>query len=220
MVYTVPFRGIIDLSHLDNTAPSCLLLGVFYTDTFRSAGPQRGQVFRDGIRTTALQQTGYSVHTLDNKHIDANARIHCNADFTDCRRMHAAMRKTFGEDKTFDHIILDYFFSPSGWARERWSAKFWSHTINYFATHNILAIGGKIWLPNMICVRESLQLNSCEISAHYITHEITDALANPLCAATETVTEELLQCPDALTNETQLRTLSTDVPFLCLLRIR
>lgn len=197
---------------------SCLLLGVFYTTSFATNGPKRGQTFRDGIRVQALQDAGYSVRTLDNKHVNKSENTHCNANFVDFRRMYKEMKNTFGENVSFDHIILDYFFSPTGWARDRWSAKFWSETIVLFAINNVLVLGGKIWIPNIPCVQESLNNYSSVIRDYYRIIEIHNALENPLCAATETVTYELLQCPDALTNETQLEPLHNISPFLCLVR--
>lgn len=97
-----------------------LLLGVFHCRKFddRVAGkePNRGQLFRDGVRSKALEDAGYIVRSLDNKHhekdVNLGDEIHCNANFADSRRMSKALRSTFGEDIIFDHIILDYFFSP------------------------------------------------------------------------------------------------------------
>lgn len=103
-----------------NIAPAALLLGVFHSRKFndRISGkePNRGQLFRDGVRSKALEDAGYVVRSLDNKHHETDVKlgdeIHCNANFADPRRMSKALRSTFGEDIIFDHIILDYFFSP------------------------------------------------------------------------------------------------------------
>ena len=98
---------------------SCLLLGVFHSRKFddRQAGkePNRGQGFRDGVRSKALEDNGYIVRSLDNKHsedVKVGDEIHCNANFADARRMSKAIKSSFGNDIAFDHIILDYFFSP------------------------------------------------------------------------------------------------------------
>ena len=98
---------------------SVLLLGVFHSRKFddRVAGtePNRGQGFRDGVRSKALEDTGYTVKSLDNKHsedVKLGEEIHCNANFADARRMSKALKSSFGDDIVFDHIILDYFFSP------------------------------------------------------------------------------------------------------------
>jgi hypothetical protein len=99
---------------------SVLLLGVFHSRKFddRVPGkePNRGQGFRDGVRSKALEDAGYTVRSLDDKHVEPNVKlgdeIHCTANFADARRMSKALKSTFGADMTFDHIILDYFFSP------------------------------------------------------------------------------------------------------------
>lgn len=99
---------------------SCLLLGVFHSRKFndRVAGkePNRGQLFRDGVRSKALEDDGFIVRSLDNKHHETDVKcgdeIHCNANFADSRRMSKALRSAFGDDIIFDHVILDYFFSP------------------------------------------------------------------------------------------------------------
>ena len=98
---------------------SALLLGVFHSRKFddRVAGkePNRGQLFRDGVRSKALEDAGYIVRSLDDKHqetVKSGDEIHCTANFADARRMSKALKSTFGEDIVFDHIILDYFFSP------------------------------------------------------------------------------------------------------------
>ena len=98
---------------------SVLLLGVFHSRKFdeRVAGtePNRGQGFRDGVRSKALEDAGYIVKSLDNKHseeVKLGEEIHCNANFADARRMSKALKSSFGESVAFDHIILDYFFSP------------------------------------------------------------------------------------------------------------
>ena len=79
-----------------------LCLGMVYSDEVR---PGRGQEFRE-----ALRSIGYSVRTLDNKHAHIPGQ-HCNANFNDVRRM---MRSVAGEwvGITFNHVVLDYFFSP------------------------------------------------------------------------------------------------------------
>ena len=87
-----------------------LLLGMVYSN---ETEPKRGQEYRDRVRCEALETLGYSVKTLDNKHKDdtlTNGK-HCTANFADARRMLKSMN-TRWEKITFEHIILDYFFSP------------------------------------------------------------------------------------------------------------
>ncbi len=75
------------------------------------------------------------------------------------------------------------------------------------ATESILSPGGKIWLPNLQCIEESLEEHSDSIKEHFTIRLVSNAKENPLFAATEQVTEELLRCPDNLTNETQMKPL-------------
>jgi hypothetical protein len=99
---------------------ACLLLGVFHSRKFDSRPegkePNRGQGFRDGVRSKALEDLGYLVRSLDDKHTEPDVlpgeEIHCTANFADARRMMKALRKTFGDELSFDHVVLDYFFSP------------------------------------------------------------------------------------------------------------
>jgi hypothetical protein len=87
-----------------------LLLGmVFSTET----EPKRGQEFRDRVRCSAVAAHGYRVRTLDNKHSDAEIANHCCANFVDSRRMLKALSSKWANE-SYDHIILDYFFSPVG----------------------------------------------------------------------------------------------------------
>jgi hypothetical protein len=84
-----------------------------------------------------------------------------------------------------------------------------------------LAKGCKIWLPNLHCIEESLKDFYGELSPYFIIRREANALKNPLYRATEDVEEELLMCPDALTNETQMRPLYdfSSEPF-CVLELR
>ena len=116
---------------------SCLLLGVFHSRKFdnRDAGtePNRGQGFRDGVRSKALEDIGYIVKSLDNKHSEVvrlGDEIHCNANFADARRMSRALKSSFGDDVTFDHVILDYFFSPVGYHTSFYEQQFFA-TLQY-----------------------------------------------------------------------------------------
>ena len=107
-----------------------------------------------------------------------------------------------------------------GWARERWTANFWRNTLAMLAENNLLQKGGKLWLPNLGCVQDSIDTFRSEIIKYYVIEAVDDPLDNPLYKASEKVTSELLRCPDALTNETQLRPLLSysKSPFLVLTR--
>jgi hypothetical protein len=88
------------------------------------------------------------------------------------------------------------------------------------AEQGFLKKGGKFWLPNLDCVQNSIEDFHAEINKYYTIEAVEDPLLNPLYAATENVEEELLRCPDALTNVTQLRPLLnySSTPFLVLTR--
>lgn len=87
---------------------NCLLLGMVYSTELRS---KRGQEYRDRVRCVALEKKGYKVKTLDNKHSDDLLPLHCTANFSDTRRMMKAMESKW-ENDCYQHVILDYFFSP------------------------------------------------------------------------------------------------------------
>lgn len=123
-------------------------------------------------------------------------------------------------DSKFDTIVLDYFFSPAGWARERWSEKFFEKTIPFFAESKMLKAGGTVWLPHLPVTDELIDIYEREITKYYDIKYVSAPKQNPLYMATECVTDELLKCPDKLTNKTQLLPLmkfSKD-PFVCLTR--
>lgn len=197
-----------------------LLLGVAFHDESQSPEPKRGQGFRDRIRCEALEKSGYLVRTLDDKHEPSISKDgkHCEANFADARRMTSSMDLSWGYDRDYSHIILDYFFSPAGWARTRWTDKFYKETIPRLASENFLCENGKIWLPNLECVTTALNDFIKDIEEYYTISYIENPLENPLYAATENVEKELLECPDRLTNNNQIQPildLSKDV-FICL----
>ena len=92
-----------------------LLLGMFFSSG-HFVIPNRGQGFRDNVRCQALEDQGYTVLSLDDKHDEDDypiiAKKHCKANFADARRMMLSLRERWGTSYEFDHIILDYFFSP------------------------------------------------------------------------------------------------------------
>ena len=88
------------------------------------------------------------------------------------------------------------------------------------AENNLLQKGGKLWLPNLSFVQESIDAFRSTIVQHYIIEAVDDPSDNPLYKASEMVTSELLRCPDIITNETQLPPLlsHSKCPFLVLTR--
>jgi hypothetical protein len=86
--------------------------------------------------------------------------------------------------------------------------------------YKVLAVGGTIWLPCVPCVVESVNEFRSYIFPFYTVTLVKDPMLNPLFMATEGATEELLQGPDKMTNETQLRYLKSfsKTPFVMLTR--
>ena len=193
-----------------------LLLGCVYSEEERDL---RGQERRDRVRCDALEALGHDVYTLDDKHSaeKIQSRRHCQANFGDTRRMTKLMTIQWGYE-AFDFIILDYFFSPVSWARERWTDSFFKETLVAFAENKRLKKRGVIILPNLQPVTELLELHENLIKQYYQWDFMTDAKENPLFVATENCASLLSKCPDLLTNENQLtadRGYST-IPFYAL----
>ena len=178
------------------------------------------------IRCEALENLGYDVYTLDDKHAETLALTgkHCQANFTDAQRMIKNMRNVWpdlgNEGFSFKFVILDYFFSPAGWVDTRWSIPFFENTLTFLAEKEILSIGGSIWLPNVRHVQVMLIKFRLKIEEHYTWEMVREPSMNPLYRATDRVTDDLKLCPDNMTNETQLRPLCSDSPFYVLTRIK
>ncbi len=109
--YKVTSRVLDYEAVLMTNSPNVLCLGMVFAHDKNI--PKRGQEFRDHIRCQALRNQGYKVYTLDDKHDDSEIVEHCRANFADTRRMINSMKNKWDENETkFNHIILDYFFSP------------------------------------------------------------------------------------------------------------
>ena len=95
---------------------SILLLGMAFHDKSKSnERPTRGQGYRDRIRCEALENMDYIVRSLDDKHkcSISKQKKHCEANFADARRMKSSMKEIWSNSTiAYDHVILDYFFSP------------------------------------------------------------------------------------------------------------
>jgi hypothetical protein len=227
---------------IDLTVPHrTLLLGVYYSCGQSQYTPDErfGQSYRDRIRCRALAALGHDVRSADDKHTEAfvvgpNGReqpvaladrpgLHVHGNFADTRRFFQSLAEVSQFDAAFDYIILDYFFSPAGWAASRWTDNFFEETIPAFAESNRIVAGGQVWLPYLDCVRAAVEQKFAGvIGKHYAVRLVSknDVMENPLYAATSRVREQLLECPEAYTNETQLKPLLafSDTPFLVLTR--
>ena len=116
------------------------------------------------------------------------------------------IRSKWGSDVHFRHIILDYSFCPVGWARERWPA----------IASNFLTPGGKLWLPSLQNVTDAIELNLERIATLFAVQKFSNPMQNPLYAASENCTEELLRCSVPFTNENQIIPLfsASQFPFM------
>ena len=85
------------------------------------------------------------------------------------------------------------------------------------ACNGLLKNGGKIILPNLQCIKESLE-DSFDIISPYYEINFIDKDSNPLFTATDKVRRELMKCPDVMTNETQMKPLFeySEYPFFSL----
>ena len=217
-----------------------LLLGVYHSrGQTRYTSDVRGQGYRDLVRCGALESQGHVVLSVDDKHTEAfvfgrggrkkpvpladRPGLHLEANFADARRFFKSMAAQPTFDDPFDDIILDYFFSPAGWAETRWTDNFFCSTIPAFAENDKIIPGGRWWLPYLECVRVAVtEKFAAAINEHYTVQLVSrnDVMTHPLYAATSLVHDELSQCPDEITNETQLAPLLafSDTPFLVLTR--
>ena len=198
-----------------------LLFGMVFAEELK---PKRGQEFRDRVRSEALESRGYRVLTLDDKHEPSekgkHAGKHIQTNFVDARRAIRSIRLKWGDDIFFDEVILDYFFSPVGWARERWKDRLFTETIPRFAIDGLLKEGGIFVLPYLDNVRDQLDVFNDRITQYYTISYMIDPAENSLYKATEDVTETLLLAPDVLTNQTQIEPLLifSQTPFVVLTR--
>ncbi len=131
------------------------------------------------------------------------------------------MRAKWGDDLAFDYIILDYFFSPCGWARTRWTEAFFKTTLPMLVTSDFLKPNGSIYLPNLDCVEELLACFENQLAEHFMWDRVSEPKQNPLYRATMKCEAELLLCPDRLTNDTQMLPLRvfSKTPFIVLKRL-
>jgi hypothetical protein len=177
-----------------------LLLGIVFNP--REVAPARGQGFRDRVRCESLEQLGMRVHTLDDKHSDAVLPRHCQTNFANSRRMMGAIAARWGPDITFETIHLDYFFSPLGWAQTRWGDAFFRDSLIALAT--TLTPTGSIWLPYNRMVEEMILEHAEVLESVFVCDRVENPEESILFRATEQVETDLLRCPDAITNATQL----------------
>ena len=82
-----------------------LLLGMVYSQEMT---PKRGQEYRDRVRCEALENLGFIVHTVDDKHV-VDQRRHCNANFNNDRAFIRQIKENGG--KICSTVILSWTIS-------------------------------------------------------------------------------------------------------------
>ena len=195
-----------------------LLLGMFYSqDTPKSSWSSQGP--RDRIRCIALEEKLHmNVYTLDDKHSElAVAGKHCQGDFSS-HRLFTSLCSTW-QNKRFNSICLDYFFSPQGWAADRWTKQFFIGTLPELCKQNWLIPGGSVWLPNIRHVEEMLETYNEILSMYFRIEKKSNPHENPLFQGTELCKTDLQKCIDNVTNDNELPKLASGSPFYCLVRI-
>jgi len=118
---------------------------------------------------------------------------------------------------SFEYIILDYFFTPSGYACDRWSDKFYKDTLPQLVDSRVLQYNGVVILPHLKCVEDCLKAFQALLCEYYDI-SLCDVHQNPLHAATDLVRDCLLLCPDKIINESQMKPLMeiSNLPFYLL----
>ena len=110
---------------------------------------------------------------------------HCRGNFSDPNRLFRSLNNTWGsqqatgqqkqggqqqeEHVSFDHVCLDYFFSPQGWAGDRWTNKFFTGTLPSFCMKEWLKVNGSVWLPNIKHVSEVIYICTYTYAVIFLT---------------------------------------------------
>jgi hypothetical protein len=207
---------------LDKKSSNTLLLGMFYSKFSKKNLTWSCQMPRDRIRCLALEKhMNMNIFTLDNKHStdEGMTNKHCQANFSDPKRLSIDLEKLWSNNHKkieFDNICLDYFFSPQGWAGDRWTNKFFTGTIPFFATNGWLKLNGSIWLPNIKYVSEKILEHEEILSKYFLIEFTSDPSQNPLFKATDLCKKELESCIDIVTNDNELPKLlvASKFPFV------
>ena len=175
------------------------------------------QLTRDGIRCRAFEQTEQeAVFTIDkNHHVrQGEEGRHICHDFTQPGVLRCMDRQWSGQ--VFRHVIMDYFYTPGSWHEERWNEAMYSVTLPIMAAKGAIPINGEVWLPNIDCISDRLHRLSDSLQPWFTTHMISNPMENPLYKATQTVATELTEDGNSFTNESAMRSLPAEFPFIVL----
>lgn len=216
-------------SNIFNLKKRALLLGMVNSNKIFDA-PVQGQEYRDKLRCVALEEDGYEVFTMDDKHNSSEGAEcrHCKSNFCDERKMVIWLNKIWNGEASeangagvttlitmqmwyrimeFDYIILDYFFSPQAWASVRWTKHFFTKALPSWVTNGMLSKRGcSIWLPNFQWVARMINEHGELLKTLYNIHYVKDPMQNPLYRATNSTdcNKKLSECMEVINNHTQV----------------
>ena len=120
-----------------------------------------GQASRDTVRCQGQQAFGMEVYSLDTKHDSIPGR-HFRTSVNNFQNMWDDMVAEYGLGFTIQFLILDWYFSPNSWIRDRFNEKFFSETIPKFAVNRILLAGDQVGKINI-----SFLINICYQNYYY-----------------------------------------------------
>ena len=215
-------------------AGKVLLLGMVRAEETRTN--KMGQEGRDRTRCNAMEFIGWDVYTADDKHPETQKRMerkwyqkssklvhvrtplpkHCETNFAMPRYFFTDIRTRFGADIQFATIILDYFFSPSGYVESRWLEDFFEQILCGIVMENMLQTGCCVWLPHIPYTKKMIEKHRSKLADYYVVDYVADPNLNPLYLATgmEHVNMRLLQFPEKIINENQVIRLEHLSPFI------
>ena len=135
------------------------------------------QLTRDGIRCRAFERTEQeTVFTIDKNHnVDKGEEgRHICHDFGNHGVLRCMDRQWSGQ--VFQHVIIDYFYTPGAWHAERWNEAMYSVTLPIMAAKGAIPIHGEVWLPNIDCISDRLHRLSASLQPWFTTHMISNPM--------------------------------------------
>jgi len=141
------------------------VLFLFMTQTAeRSEGAGSVEVLRDMARCRATEQacTGTRVFTVSLQ--EGDPLVHYRGD-VGAREFPSKLKEHFGPASSFRQIVLDWYWSPSGWAADRWGDTFFSE--NLAGMRTLLPPGGCVYFPFKLLCFEKVVVNSGFIQRFY-----------------------------------------------------
>jgi hypothetical protein len=182
-----------------------LLIGMVYSKLELGSALRRGQLERDGRRCLAIEQQaqGSCVFTLDTNHECDDDYVkpdrHYQGNISDYRRIRTSFLKG-GRHAAFDQIIVDYIHMPPCYMDCVLSEKFFKTTLTGLVNDNMLRVTGEIWIPNIGRCGEYLEQYASSLKQYYQVELVTNPMLNPLYAATDDITDDLVELADMCTN--------------------